>query len=103
MRPIGVMITLVALLFSSMAHAGVAEDRVNAAFIEWYVANCGMDGLPAMVPMIAAMVINGSQASDLEEPRRQVRESISRQFADTNAACADLKAHYNSNAGAAKK
>ncbi len=90
-----IVATAVYLTAATWASAGVEEDRLSAIFIEWYIANCGMEGMPAMYSMMAAMFINGAQASDLEAPRQKVKDAIAERYPDKPAACADLKDHFN--------
>lgn len=90
-----ILIGLLSVSFSASAvRADVEGDRMNALAVEWYVANCGKEGLNGMTFALAVMILNGSDAAELEASRAKVRESITTQFPVRSDACAAMKAHY---------
>lgn len=75
--------------------AEVTDTQVTAALVEWTLAHCGMDKVPAATAMFVPMVVNGSEPGEMDEARQRVRERIAGQFATREAACASLSAHFS--------
>lgn len=70
------------------------ENRERAALVEWTMANCTMDGVPAFVVAMASMISNGSTPEQMEAARGAIRAKISEHYADAPTACAAIKASW---------
>lgn len=71
--------------------AGATQERVGAVMIEWTISNCGMTGISALHGMMAAMVLSGAPAEEIEPIRAFFRQGVKDNYPDKAAACADLK------------
>lgn len=75
-RPV---LALVAALWATApAHAASDPDTENrqrvAAAVEWMVAHCPPEGIPAITVAMGAMIANGSNPADMDAARRWLRE-----------------------------
>ncbi len=71
-----------------------AENRQRAALVEWTLANCDADSVPAVAVALSAMIANGSTPEQMAETRAWLRDRISENYSDTPAACADILATF---------
>lgn len=70
------------------------QNRLNAALLEWGVANCNPPEVSAKLFGLATMTINGSTAEEMTVAREFVRKRIAETFASTEAACADIMPRF---------
>ena len=94
-RPIlAVVAALMASVPATAATDPGTDNRQRAALVEWTVANCDADSLPAMYVAMGAMIANGSTPEQMAEARDWIRAKISETYADTPAACAAIVASF---------
>lgn len=73
------------------AHAEPA-NLAPAVMVEWTVANCPPDGIPAALVAMSGMAINASPRDEADAIRVRMREGVAKHYPDTGAACADMLA-----------
>lgn len=73
------------------AEAEPSQQHIFAVMVEWYVANCGLDDIPALAISTASMIINATDKSTLDPLRVQARAKVASRYLDTPAACAEMK------------
>lgn len=85
--------TAVLALFLAVpaAHAETA-NLAPAIMVEWTVANCSPEGIPAMLVAASGMVIQAAPKEEAERIRGFMRQGTEANYPDKAAACADMKA-----------
>lgn len=83
------MIALAALLGSIVpAYADNADKNIEGAVIvEWMVAHCDHEKIPAATVGLASMTLSGAEADAVKAKRATVKERIASEYSTTDAAC----------------
>lgn len=92
MRSVLLVMAMGAGLVSASA-AQPTNDQLSAAWVEWALANCGVENVPPTTAGMAAMIVNGSDQDVMAEARNLLRERMTATFETRDAACADFQQH----------
>lgn len=93
---IGAATATVCAFLSAPAIAADAptQQQSSAVMTEWYIANCGTDGVPAMLAYFVPSIIAGSDPALIERLRTEMREGIAKHYPDRPAACAYIRSLF---------
>ena len=84
-----------ALALSLLAAAPAAaqhEDKLpTALMVEWTLANCKADDLPAMLVAFSSIIIEAAPEADVERLRGLIREGVKENYPSPAEACADFR------------
>lgn len=92
MRGLIVVMIMGAGLISASA-AEPTNDQLMAAWVEWALANCGVENVPPQTAGMATMIVNGSDQDAMDGARDLLRERMTATFETREAACADFQQH----------
>jgi hypothetical protein len=92
-------LALAALVFGASLGASQAEttNLPAAVMVEWTVANCPPEGISPLLVAMSLSVIDAAPAAEVEDWRARMREGAEANYADKDAACADMLARLVEN------
>lgn len=82
---------ILAALCAPDARAQTAvETRLWVAVVEWTVAHCGIETVPALALNVAHVAASGADPADMENARARVRQGVAGAFDDPLDACPEM-------------
>jgi hypothetical protein len=83
-------VILASLLCSASVSQADDSRLVQSLIVEWMVAHCALEEIPAATVAVARMVIDASDAERVESERSWLRDGIAANYSTNKDACADL-------------
>lgn len=77
-------------LVAQPAAAAPPQNLASAIMVEWTLANCRADRVPAILVAMSGMVIDATPKEEAERMRVAMREGVKENYPNVEAACAEM-------------